>query len=152
MVVKLWMALFFIILYFYKFSTMDICKLHNEEKKASENIKPISGSDKTLLWCAFLWLFPSHLPTLSSSGAAVLVPLTVAPDWAKDYFCAYRPVQGKIWCSLTGTHSALWTQGRSCSFVVLCAQHRIDFLSHVMLSGGAKKEQKSKPKSFPSTV
>lgn len=87
--------------------------------------------------------------SVSSSGAAVLVPLTVAPDWAKDYFCAYRPVQGKIWCSLTGTHSALWTQGRSCSFVVLFAQHRIDFLSHVTLSGGAKKEQKSKTKKLP---
>lgn len=125
---------------------MDICKLHSEKKRPMKTLSTYPEvtahcRDAVFLGCfrlpsqhlyspqelhfSFLWLLPQ----------TELRIISVLIEWDREKCDA-----ASIGLTL------LWTWGRSCSFYALFAQHRIDFLSHVMLSGGAIKEQKSKPK------
>lgn len=132
---------------------MDICKLRSEKKRPMKTLSTYLEVIERCRDAVFLGCF--RLPS----------QLLYPPQELRFYFLWPWPQtelriisvpieQDRGQCDAASMGlTLLWTQGRSCSFYALFAQHRIDFLSHVMLSGGAIKEQKSKPKkNFPSAV
>lgn len=85
------------------FSIVDLCRIHNEERQTSENVRNIAGSDKKIMTVQFFGgCFLSYLPTLLSPSDLLFetIPLAAALDWTKDSFCAQITVQGEIMIQL----------------------------------------------------